>query len=1089
MRLRLLPPSISFLAVFVSILVSAQSSRPAFTNQFADPRGVQADTAGQIAAQPLSAPRIPAFKSPVMRKLWEGRATSNQGSHPWARPGAGTLFLTTPPTYAVSSQPLGLATGDFNSDGKQDVVVAANPPQLLLGNGDGTLQPAISIGTIGTVDVAVADFNHDGNLDVAFAISGAALVYLGNGNGTFGAPATYATGTANEIPRILTADVNNDGIPDLILNTTAGVSVLLGNGNGTFRTVKNSPAPGGVWSMAAADFNKDGHLDLAVTDGFSTLSILLGNGSGSFTLANSYATTPVQTLNSVVAADFNRDGDPDVALPNGQVFLGNGNGSLQAPGTFGTSPNSSFAVALDLNGDGIPDLVTTSSSPECGTADFGITGVSLGNGDGTFQPVTLFDSGGCTNPVFMSTGDLNGDGSLDIVISSGALGFNQPEQVSVLLNSGNGRIAAAELDISEGSGGVAVGDFNRDGNLDLAFADGSIYLGNGAGSLKFFASAALGGVQVATGSFRSNGDLDLAAAVECVSAGCSGGGALAISLGNGNGSFQPVTFLPSGGFFAESQVIADFNNDGNPDVAVLNNCVDVNCSNPVGSVTVFLGSGSGTFGAGNTIALSQTSLGGNPLYLLAGDFNNDGNIDLVALGSGFGGILGPGVANVLLGNGNGTFQAPIVFQTPGPIGVSAATVADFNQDGILDLGLDEGYTCADCGGQGIIIYGNGDGTFTAGPTINTSGAPSASIIAADFYGIGSPTPVIANECVEPLDCPTSSVMNVSAPDIMLRYLAVGDFNNDGKPDLAGSLQFDPGASVLLNLGATAAATTTILSPAILQTYSVFQPVTFTADVQHTGPLTATGQVSLLDNGVSVGSAPLGTNGLATFTTTQLGVGSHFIIANYGGDSNFAASNSLGAHVTITKSSTTLALTASANPTGYEQAVKFTALITPAFGSGETGTVTFYEGTTQIGHSVVSNGRATFSTYLLQVGIRSISATYSGDANFLGSTSSTLSVVVNPATTATSLNSSANMSHIGQTVRFRTKITGQYGGFPVGNVIFKDGSSTLATVALSQGLAQFSTNSLNKGYHEISASYTGNTDFLSSVSSTLTEVVK
>jgi hypothetical protein len=1090
MRLRLFPPSIYLFAVFVTTLASAQSSRVPLANRPATPQNTQEAYAGSHApAQSLATPRIPAFKSPIMRKLWEDSGKNNQGSHPVSQPAGGSLFLTTPPTYAVGSQPLGIATGDFNNDGKQDVVVAANPPQLLLGNGDGTLQSAIAIGTIGATDVVVADFNHDGNLDVAFAISGAAVVYLGNGNGTFGAPATYSSGSANEIPRILTADVNNDGIPDLILSTATGVSVLLGNGNGTFQAAKNSSAPDGVWSMAIADFNKDGRLDLAVTDGFSTLSILLGNGNGTFSLASSYPTTSSGTLNSVATADFNRDGNPDVALPNGQVFLGNGDGTLKTPGTFETSPRATFVVSLDMNGDGIPDLATTSSSPECGTVDFGITGVALGNGDGTFQPITLFDSGGCTNPVFMAIGDLNDDGFLDIVISSGPPGFAEPQQVSVLLNNGSGRFPAAELDISGGSGGVTAGDFNRDGNLDLASADGSVYLGNGAGTLKFLASAFLGGVQVANGDFSNNGNLDLAAAVECVSAGCSGGGGLAISVGNGDGTFQPVTMLPSGGFFAESLVIADFNNDGNLDIAILNNCVDINCSNPGGSVTIFLGNGGGTFGSGNTIALNQASFGGNPLALVAGDFNNDGNIDLVAVGSGSGGVLGAGVANVLLGNGNGTFQSPIVFQTPGDIGISAATVADFNQDGILDLGLDDGYTCADCGGHGNIMYGNGDGTFTSGPTIDTSGAPSASIVAADFYGTGSLTAVLNNECVDVLDCPSGSVMNVTAPDIMLFYLAVGDFNNDGKPDLVGSLQYDAGASVLLNVGATAAATTTTLSPASLQSYSAFQPATFTAKVQHTGTLIATGQVSFLDNGVSIESAPLGSNGLATFTTTQLGVGSHFIVANYGGDSNFASSNSLGAHVTITQSSTTITLSASANPSGYEQAVKFTATITPAFGSGATGTVTFYEGTTQIGHSAVTKDRATFSTYLLQVGTRSITAIYSGDANFLGSSSSKLSQVVNPATTATSLNSSQNPSHSGQTVTFTTKITGQYGGIPVGNVTFKDGATTLATVALSQGLAKYSTSSLAKGNHQISASYGGNSDFLPSSSATLTQVVK
>jgi hypothetical protein len=247
-------------------------------------------------------------------------------------------------------------------------------------------------------------------------------------------------------------------------------------------------------------------------------------------------------------------------------------------------------------------------------------------------------------------------------------------------------------------------------------------------------------------------------------------------------------------------------------------------------------------------------------------------------------------------------------------------------------------------------------------------------------------------------------------------------------------------------------------------------------------------VGFLDNGVSIGSAPLATNGQAAFTTTQLGLGLHFVVADYGGDANFAASNSLGAHVTIAQAGTTTTLSSSANPSGYEQAVKFTAAITPAFGSGATGTIMLYSGSTQIGHAAVTANRATFSTYLLREGMRSITAKYSGDTNFLGSSSNTFSQMVNPATTATSLNSSQNPSHAGQTVTFTAKVTGHYGGIPAGNVTFKEGTETLGTVALSEGLAKFSTASLAHGSHTINATYNGNADFQAS-SATLTQVVK
>lgn len=108
---------------------------------------------------------------------------------------------------------------------------------------------------------------------------------------------------------------------------------------------------------------------------------------------------------------------------------------------------------------------------------------------------------------------------------------------------------------------MAVDDFNRDGAADVVMADGSVYLGTGDGSLRFLASASLGGVAVATGDFNHDGISDLAVAVECAPTGCSSGGQLLIALGNGDGTFQAPTTLPSGGFYAESVTVADFQRD------------------------------------------------------------------------------------------------------------------------------------------------------------------------------------------------------------------------------------------------------------------------------------------------------------------------------------------------------------------------------------------------------------------------------------------------------------------------------------------------------------------------------------------------
>jgi hypothetical protein len=1056
----------SFL-VLLPVLVFAQLHLPA-----SGPDAAQVPLAQRSAFPPI--PAVP-FKSPVMRRLWKeahhhGVTAKSQSLGQLTSP-----FLTTPPMYAAGSNSFDVALGEFTSDGKRDAIVAANPPVILLANGDSTFQAATPIGTIASAPtgVAVGDFNRDGNLDVVFAISGGAVVYFGNGNGTFTAGTTFSSSGTNQnvFARVLVADVNNDKIPDLILNTDTGLSVLLGNGNGTFQTCIRSS--GSVQFMSTGDFNKDGNVDLAVTNGYNSLNIMLGNGAGTFVVTTSYSPTQ-GSLNAIAVADYNQDGFADVALPNGQVFLGNGDGTLRAPTAFPTAPDATVVAAVDVNGDGITDLLTVSAPSFCGQSDFGTTGISLGNGDGTFQPVTLFDSGGCTYPAFMAIGDLNNDGAPDVVVLSGKNnGFSSTPELSVLLNKENGTFPAAVLNISGGSGGIAVNDFNHDGNADVVLADGSVYLGKGDGTLRFLASVPLGGVAVATGDFNHDGIPDLAAAVECAPAGCSSGGQLLIALGNGGGTFQTPTALPSGGFYAESLVVADFNGDGNLDIALVNNCTDVGCS-AGGSISIYLGNGNGTFSLLNTI----TTISNYPSSsVVAGDFNNHGVADLAV---GFITPFGqPGIVNVLIGNGNGTFRSPIVFETPDDKGITAAVVGDFNDDGILDLALANGGACGDCGDDGRIMYGNGDGTFTAGPSIGTQGGPPISVVAADFYGTGTLTPALANRCEDPFDCPGGSVMiygTQDQTDIMLLFLAVGDFNNDGKPDLVGSLQYDAGASVLLNIGATAASTTTTISPSAPQSFSRFKPVTFTAHIQHTGPARPTGEVKFLDRGVSMGSGLVDCDGRASITTTGLAVGSHFVVADYQGNNNFAPSNSLGVHVTINTANTISTLTSSPNPSQYGQTVTFTAKVKGQYRGTPSGTVTFSDGSATLGTSPLNGGRAKFSTAKLAVGSHSITATYSGDTNFAASASQALNQVVNRGNTMTTLVSSVNPSTKSLSVTFTATVVPQCGGPPTGTVTFKNGPTTMGKVLLRSGRANFTKVFKSAGTKAITASYSGDANF-------------
>jgi hypothetical protein len=251
--------------------------------------------------------------------------------------------------YSTGTHPVSVAVGDFNRDGKPDLAVANTEPatpsgygeapgsvSVLLGNGDGTFQPAVnySVGT-NPVSVAVSDVNGDGKPDLIVAASGSnpnffdssVSVLLGNGDGTFQPAVNYRTGTFTR--SLAVGDFNVDGKPDLAVanygshangHTDTSVSVLLGNGDGTFQPAVNYKDGSLPLSVAVGDFNGDGKLDLVVGDqGFSYsdqgVSVLLGNGDGTFQTAVNFGAGPGST--SVALGDFNGDGAPDLAVANG----------------------------------------------------------------------------------------------------------------------------------------------------------------------------------------------------------------------------------------------------------------------------------------------------------------------------------------------------------------------------------------------------------------------------------------------------------------------------------------------------------------------------------------------------------------------------------------------------------------------------------------------------------------------------------------------------------------------------------------------------------------------------------------------------
>ena len=396
-----------------------------------------------------------------------------------------SLALAQSPAYqlvnlAVPSPllPGAVVAADFNGDHKIDIAVASmggfpnDQVVIYLNNGDGTFQPPKSF-AVGTAVFAMiaGDFNGDGKIDLITGQTESKdlSVLLGNGDGTFQKAVSYPAGGA--VGGIVAADFNGDGKLDLaVSNQSPGsLSILLGHGDGTFGAASTQSLGMALVGITAADFNGDGKLDLAIADNNNTVWLLLGAGDGTFGTPQSIALTG--TLVGIASGDFNGDKHADLAVANLNaasvyVLLGKGDGTFQ-PATSLAAGRGAFAVTLgDFNSDGKLDIAVANNFEVPLQNDVSLL---LGNGDGTFRAAIPLGAG--NNAVGVVAADFTGNGKLDLAVANNGSPF-----ASLLINGfPKGLSSFTSVSAADGSPGLAPE------SLVSAYAPGISGFGGSAG--------------------------------------------------------------------------------------------------------------------------------------------------------------------------------------------------------------------------------------------------------------------------------------------------------------------------------------------------------------------------------------------------------------------------------------------------------------------------------------------------------------------------------------------------------------------------------------------------------------------------------
>jgi hypothetical protein len=565
----------------------------------------------------------------------------------------------------------------------------------------------------------------------------------------------------------------------------------------------------------------------------------------------------------------------------------------------------------------------------------------------TIHAQLIYPSGGSGANAIVS-GDFNGDGKPDLFVANDFVS-------ALLLGNGDGTFQPA-VSLGSGSGGssVAMGDLNRDGKLDVVVENGGgahVFLGNGNGTFQSALVYPAGDRFVAAADLNADGKLDLVTLTESFYV---ANATLHVLLGNGDGSFQPSVDYGLTDYSAVSVKVDDVNKDGHLDLVVGDHWV----------VEELLGKGDGSFLPPVDVA------GGFEAYVALGELNGDGSLDLVTT------TRSAGVVSTSFGAGDGTFSSGTTYLT-GEADTGFAALQDLNNDGKLDLVVSNGCTqyvyyikCKTNGALSVML-GKGDGTFQPAVNYDSGGLdphtnqywdwPLAEAVIADFNNDAKPDIALTNECAD-ATCITGTV------EVLLGN---GDGSFQGK--------------LIKSYFPTSTGLTSSPNPSLYG-----QAVTFVAPVTCSGP-PPTGKVRFKQSTQTLGAAVLN-NGVATLTTKAIHPGNTgWIRAFYLGDTQCVKSTSGLYSQVVNPTPTTTKINSSANPSQSGQLVTFTATVKSQTIKAE-GTVTFMAGSSLLDTVILTAGKATTATSSLPVGSTTITATYNGNGDFIGSAAALVQTV-------------------------------------------------------------------------------------------------